>query len=101
LTASGTLGKRTVVLSSLIVIFALSASTRSQERNPNGRGAHPSLSPELNAQLASIRDAALTDDYAMQQVAHLTENIGPRLSGSPQATQAARYVGDELRKLGC
>jgi Zn-dependent M28 family amino/carboxypeptidase len=50
--------------------------------------------------LTSIRDAALADDYAFKQVAHLTENIGPRPSGSAQAEQASRYVADELKKLG-
>lgn len=55
---------------------------------------------QLSQELIALRDAALTDDYAYQQVAHLTENIGPRSTGSPQADAAARYVGDELRKLG-
>src|SRR5882762_1892902 len=56
--------------------------------------------PELLANLEKLRDAALSSDYAWRQVAHLTENIGPRPSGSPQAEKAAQYVGDELRKLG-
>jgi carboxypeptidase Q len=60
----------------------------------------PSVSLQLAGDLATLRDAALADDYAYQQVAHLTENIGPRPSGSPQAQQAAQYVADELRKLG-
>ena len=47
-----------------------------------------------------MRDAALTNDYAWGQVAHITENIGPRPEGSPQAEFAAHYVADELRKLG-
>ena len=51
-------------------------------------------------ELETIKNAALSDDYAYQQVAHLTENIGPRLSGSPQAKAAVDYVADELRKLG-
>jgi Zn-dependent M28 family amino/carboxypeptidase len=42
----------------------------------------------------------LTDDYAYRQVAHLTENIGPRPVGSPQAQTAIEYVAGELRKLG-
>ena len=44
--------------------------------------------------------AALDDDYAYQQAAHLTDNIGPRLAGSPQAAAAVEYVAAELRKLG-
>jgi acetylornithine deacetylase/succinyl-diaminopimelate desuccinylase-like protein len=50
--------------------------------------------------LSKIRDAAMTDDYAYQQLEHLTDSIGPRPEGSPQADAAAHYVADELRKLG-
>lgn len=50
--------------------------------------------------LAAIKTAALADDYAYRQVAHLTENIGPRPSGSPQAKAAVDYVADQLRQLG-
>src|SRR6202162_1944877 len=58
------------------------------------------LSPALIQELTSIRDAGLTDDYASRQVAHLTENIGPRPVGSPQAQAAIEYVAGEMRKLG-
>jgi carboxypeptidase Q len=57
-------------------------------------------SPELLSTLAKLRDAALASDYAYRQVAHLSENIGPRISGSPQAQQAVEYVDDEMRHLG-
>ena len=50
--------------------------------------------------LDKIKSAALTDDYAYKQVAHLTENIGPRPSGSLQAKAAVDYVAGELRQLG-
>jgi carboxypeptidase Q len=60
----------------------------------------PSLPAPLMQELAAIRDAALTDDYAYRQVAHLTENIGPRAVGSPQAQAAIEYVAAEMRKLG-
>jgi carboxypeptidase Q len=56
--------------------------------------------PELIANLEKLRDAALSSDYALRQAAHLTENIGPRLSGSPQAQHAVEYVSEELRRLG-
>jgi hypothetical protein len=51
-------------------------------------------------ELVAIRDAALVDDYAYQQVAHLTDKIGPRPAGSPQAEAAVEYVASELRHLG-
>src|SRR5579863_2069058 len=56
--------------------------------------------PLLVQQLSAIKAAALNDDYGYRQLAHLTENIGPRPTGSPQATAAAEYVAEELRKLG-
>jgi carboxypeptidase Q len=59
-----------------------------------------SLPAPLLQELAAIRDAALTDDYAYRQAAHLTENIGPRPVGSPQAQAAIEYVATEMRKLG-
>ncbi|HLV88855.1 MAG TPA: M20/M25/M40 family metallo-hydrolase [Candidatus Sulfotelmatobacter sp.] len=58
------------------------------------------FSPQLLDELAAIKSAALGDDYAYRQLAYLTENIGPRLTGSVQATAAAHYVADELTKLG-
>ena len=56
--------------------------------------------PELVKELITLREAALADEYAYQQVAHLTENIGPRPSGSPQAQAAVDYVAEKLRKIG-
>ena len=47
-----------------------------------------------------MRDAALSSDYAYRQVAYISENIGPRPGGSPQAEAAAAYVADQLRSLG-
>jgi len=55
---------------------------------------------QLRSELAGLRDAALSDDYAYRQLAHLTDNIGPRPSGSLQAEAAVSYVAGELRKLG-
>ena len=42
----------------------------------------------------------MQDPYALDQLRHLTNNIGPRLSGSPQAQQAVDYVADQMRALG-
>jgi carboxypeptidase Q len=56
--------------------------------------------PLLLQQLSAIKAAALTDDYAYRQLTHLTENIGPRPTGSLQARAAAEYVAEELRKIG-
>jgi len=55
---------------------------------------------EQVATMARLRDAALPDPYALAELRHLTDNIGPRLSGSPQAQQAVEYVAAEMRALG-
>jgi carboxypeptidase Q len=79
-----------------LVSFAPHSSAQQETRTEHKESSIP---PRLTTDLVAIREAALSDDYAYQQVAHLTENIGPRPSGSPQAQQAAEYVADELRKL--
>ena len=58
------------------------------------------MSAAVKADLFRLRDAALADDYAFRQLAHLTDNIGARPEGSPQAQAAVEYVADELRNLG-
>jgi len=58
------------------------------------------FSPQLRTDMATIRDAALKDDYAYTQLEHLTDSIGPRPSGSAQADAAVRYVAGEMRALG-
>jgi hypothetical protein len=47
-----------------------------------------------------LRDAAMKSDYAYDELRHLTDNVGPRLSGSPQAQKAVEWVAEEMRKLG-
>ena len=64
------------------------------------RPRHESLPPQLLEELTAIKSAALVDDYAYHQLAHLTENIGPRPTGSLQAEAAVDYVAAELRQLG-
>ena len=53
------------------------------------------------SELKQLQQAALDSDYAYRQVAHLANNIGPRLSGSAQAAKAVEYVAGELKALGC
>ena len=59
------------------------------------------FSPQTLAGLKRLQQAALSSDYAYKQVAHLANNIGPRLSGSAQAAKAVEYVAGELRAVGC
>src|SRR5438874_1333146 len=59
------------------------------------------FSEQTLSEARQIQRAAFSSDYAWRQVAHLANNIGPRLSGSAQAAKAVSYVADELRALGC
>ncbi len=51
--------------------------------------------------MKQLQQAALSSDYAYKQVAHLANNIGPRLSGSAQAAKSVQYIASELKALGC
>lgn len=64
------------------------------------RGPTTATPPALLAELAKLRDAALASDYALRQTAYLCNNIGPRLSGSPQAARAVEYIAEQMRALG-
>ncbi|HKP70647.1 MAG TPA: M20/M25/M40 family metallo-hydrolase [Pyrinomonadaceae bacterium] len=71
----------------------------------NAQGTTPAPTPQLySAQtisdMRSLMQAALASDYAYRQTAYLSNNIGPRLTGSPQAERAVQYVAEEMRKLG-
>lgn len=50
--------------------------------------------------LVRLQEAALQSDYALRQTRYLTNNIGPRLSGSAQAARAVEYVAEEMRREG-
>src|SRR5947199_8110076 len=102
-------------LNQLRVVFLLSLSlffcaervgaqqTAAETSSPT---ASPSSTPAVFsaptlAELKRLQQAALTSDYAYRQVAHLSNNIGPRLTGSAQAAKAVEYVASELKTIGC
>jgi len=64
------------------------------------QGTPVTYSPQLLHELKEIQQAALASDYALKQLAILTNKIGPRQSGSAQAQSAIDYVAGELRRLG-
>ena len=95
----------------LLLIYPVLSGAQTPPQTPpslSARMAAPQTSPAdqqnfpllLLQQLSAIKAAALNDDYAYRQLTHLTENIGPRPTGSPQARAAAEYVAAELRQLG-
>ena len=101
--------------SAVIAIIVSVGMARSYAQQPEATGASitspartasPSptpvvFSPQTLADLKQLRQAALGSDYAYKQVAHLANNIGPRLSGSAQAAKSVEYVASELKAIGC
>ncbi|MEK6320799.1 MAG: M20/M25/M40 family metallo-hydrolase [Acidobacteriota bacterium] len=83
------------VLSAFLLLSFIGTAIAQQ---PDRRAGY-SYSPRLIAELKQLHNAALSSDYAYVQLAHLCNNIGPRLSGSPQAEQAVQHVAAELRRL--
>src|SRR5438552_1574927 len=75
--------------------------TPASSRSPSPSPTPAVFSTETLADLKRLQQAALTSDYAYRQVAHLSNNIGSRLTGSAQADKAVEYVASELKAIGC
>src|SRR5258708_29224296 len=93
----------------VVLLFLVCGSSNAQSGSPQEQStptptptATPVVfSPQTLADLKRLQQAALSSDYAYRQVAHLADNIGPRLSGSAQAAKAVEYVASELKAIGC
>lgn len=81
----------------LVCCGVVPASLLAQRRQPPPSAVYDA---KFLSEIKAIQRAALESDYAYRRLAHLSNNIGPRLSGSAQAQQAVEYVAAELRKLG-
>ncbi len=86
----------------LAALSALAQNVPSEETpSPTPTATPIVFSPQTLADLKRLQQAALNSDYAYRQVAHLANNIGPRLTGSAQAAKAVEYVASELKAIGC
>src|SRR6266849_3289793 len=84
-----------------LVCYALRCEAQSATPTPSPTATPAVFSEQTLADLKRLQQAALSSDYAYRQVAHLADNIGPRLSGSTQAEKAVDYVASELKAIGC
>jgi hypothetical protein len=82
----------------LLSVFIITVSAIAQQ--PAGSPTPVLYSDKTIQEMKKIQKAALASDYGLNQVRHISNNIGPRLSGSAQAEQAVQYVAAEMRKLG-
>jgi hypothetical protein len=87
---------------SIFGILLLSCGSRGGAQSTPTPTATPVVfSAQTLGDLKRLQQAALGSDYAYKQVAHLSNNIGPRLSGSAQAAKAVEHVAGELKAIGC
>src|SRR3989440_1439936 len=98
--------RRVALLSLALFLSAqrvVAQQTPPMASSPNGSPSPtpPVFSPQTLSELKQLQHAALKSDYAYRQVAHLANNIGPRLTGSAQAAKAVEYVAGELKAIGC
>jgi carboxypeptidase Q len=98
----------------VLASFPAGAKAHNQQKSPQQKSPPPrfatvpkmtqaqqeSFPPQLLEELSAIKNAALADDYAYRQLGYLTDNIGPRPSGSAQAKAAVEYVAEQMRELG-
>src|SRR5262245_66203186 len=90
------------LVTSLLLVFTARDPAQPTAVATVSPSATPTIfSPQTFAELKRLQQAALSSDYAYRQIAHLANNIGPRLSGSAQAAKAGKHVANELKAVGC
>jgi hypothetical protein len=103
--------RKTLRLLAFALLFAWASGLKAQNPPPSPPGPSDRVKTMISggksawtsdelATMNRLRDAAMSDPYALNELRHLTDNIGPRLSGSPQAQAAVEYVAAEMRALG-
>ena len=95
MTITKALSCQSVLAGVLSAVLIAQANAQQQDKKPGDL-----YSPKLLTEMKQLHAAAMSSDYAFVQLAHLCNNIGPRLSGSPQAQHAVQYVAAEMRRLG-
>jgi hypothetical protein len=73
------------------------AAQQQQQQQP---GPRPRPTPDPNDPVQRIRDEALNRSQVMQIIGHLTNVIGPRLTGSPGMRRANEWTRDKLAEWG-
>src|SRR2546423_5236403 len=64
------------------------------------KGQSSPFTPELLQTLRQVQGTASTSQAGYKFLEHLSDEIGPRLPGSPQAAAAVEYMTSQLQRLG-
>src|SRR5438046_8877895 len=84
----------TFLFSLLLLLCAPSVNAQQTPAATSSPSASPTpvvFSAQTLPELKRLQQSALTSDYAYRQVAHLSNNIVPRLTGSAHAPKAGEY----------
>lgn len=91
----------------LLVVLLFNATVFTQEQTPQTTTQSPAPLPaptvkidDYRAAAARIIGAALTSERGWQRLAHLTDNIGNRLSGSKNLERAIEWALAEMKRDG-
>src|SRR5271157_1470244 len=97
-------------LSTLLISLSLSFSAAAADRSKTKSSAANQPSYELPqpqretldlAMYQQIRDEGLAHSHVMEYASALDDDIGPRLTGSPNLKHANEWTRDQLTAMGC
>jgi hypothetical protein len=86
---------KSAYLAQVLLLFALTTLPGAFAQAPTPEGP-----AEATNAIARIRDEGLNHSQVMQTLSHLTEVIGPRLTGSPNLKRANEWTRDTLASWG-
>jgi len=81
-----------ILLIALVAGLGVRAQNKSAARGPNEDGTKPAL--------VKIAGEGLLDSHAFQYLTELSDDIGPRVSGSPQAQKAVEWGVLKMKAMG-
>jgi len=81
-----------VVLMALLSAAAIRADNRTPPKGPDEDGTKPAL--------VKIAGAGLMDSHAYQYLTELSDDVGARVTGSPQAQKAVEWGQAKMRAIG-
>jgi hypothetical protein len=82
----------TALIITLAGLLGVRAESRSVAKGPNEDGTKPAL--------VKIAGEGLLDSHAFQYLTELSDDIGPRVSGSPQAQRAVEWGLAKMKAMG-
>src|ERR1700693_3502374 len=91
---------KVVVVAVFVTLSVVGAAVLAAARPAPPPAAEPPLSPEVRKTAEALRERAFSGTKAADWVRGLTDEVGPRLSGSPQDAVGVAWALAKLKELG-